>query len=39
MKTMKDYHVLYLKWDVLLSVGFEKFRNNCLKNYGLSLSY
>ena len=36
MKTMKDYHDLYLKCDVLLSVDvFQKFRNNGLKNYGL----
>ena len=36
MKTMKDYHDLYLKWDVLLLADvFEKFRNNSLKNYGL----
>ena len=36
MKTMKDYHDLYLKWDVLLLADvFKKFRNNSLKNYGL----
>ena len=36
MKTMKDYHDLYLKCDVLLLGDmFEKFRNNSLKNYGL----
>ena len=36
MKTMKDYHDLYLKCDVLLLADvFEKFRNNRLKNYGL----
>ena len=35
MKTMKDYHNLYLKCDVLLLfVVLEKFRNNSLKNYG-----
>ena len=35
MKTMKDYHNLYLKWDVLLLADFfEKFRSNCLENYG-----
>ena len=35
MKTMKDYHDLYLKWDVfLLADVFEKFRNNSLKSYG-----
>ena len=34
MKTMKDYHDLSLKCDVLLlTVVFEKFRNNSLKNY------
>ena len=32
---MKDYHDLYLKYDVLLLVDvFEKFRNYGLKNYG-----
>ena len=32
MKTMKSYHNLYLKCDVLLLVHmFEKFRNNTLK--------
>ena len=31
---MKDYHDLYLKYDVfLLAEVFEKFRNNSLKNY------
>ena len=36
MKTMKNYHKLYLKYDVLLPADvFEKFRNNNLKNYGL----
>ena len=40
MKTMKDYHDLYLKRDVLLLADvFEKFRNNSLKNYGLCPSY
>ena len=35
MKTMKDYHDLYLKCDVLLLADFfKKFRNNSLKNYG-----
>ena len=35
MKTMKDYHDLYLKCDVLLLADvFEKFRNSRLKNYG-----
>ena len=36
MKTMKYYHDLYLKCDVLLLVDvFEKFRSNMIKNYGL----
>ena len=36
MKTMKDYHDLYLKCDVLLLADvFEKFRDNCLHNYEL----
>ena len=40
MKTMKDYHDLYLKCDVLLLADvFEKFRNNSLKNYGLCSSH
>ena len=40
MKTMKDYHDLYLRCDVfLLADVFEKFRNDSLKNYGLCLSY
>ena len=40
MKTIKDNHDLYLKYDVLLIVGvFEKFRNNNLKNYGLLPSH
>ena len=31
---MKDYHDLYLKYDVfLLADVFEKFRNNSSKNY------
>ena len=35
MKTMKDYHDLRLKCNVLLLVDvFEKFRDNSLKNYG-----
>ena len=39
MKTIKDYHDLYLKCDVLLLVdAFEKFRTNSLINYGISLS-
>ena len=33
MKTKKDYHNLYLKYDfLLLAEMFEKFRNNSLKN-------
>ena len=33
---MKDYHDFSLKCDVsLLADGFEKFRNNSLKNYRL----
>ena len=40
MKTMKDYHDLYLKCGVLLLTDvFEKFRNNNLKNYGLCPSH
>ena len=40
MKTMKDYHDVYLKCEVLLLADvFEKFRNNSLKNYGLSPSH
>ena len=40
MKTMKDYHDLYLKYDVLsLADVFQKFRNNILKNYELCPSY
>ena len=36
MKTIKDYHNLYLKCDsLLLGDVFEKFRNNSLKNNGL----
>ena len=36
MKTMKDYHDLHLKCDILLLAGvFEKFRNNSLRNNGL----
>ena len=33
LKTMKDYHDLYLKCDItLLANVFEKFRNNSLRN-------
>ena len=40
MKTMKDYHNLYLKCDVsLLADVFEKIRSNSLKNYGLCPSH
>ena len=34
MRTMNDFHDLYLKYDV-----FEKIRNNSLKNYGLCLCH
>ena len=35
-RTMKDYHDLYLKTDVLLITDvFENFRDMCLKNYRL----
>ena len=39
-KTMKNYHDLYLKCDIL-SLGdiFEKFRNNSLANYGICPSH
>ena len=34
MKTMKDYHNLYLKFDVLLLAdAFGKSKRNSLKNY------
>ena len=40
MKTMKDYHNLTLKYDVLLLVDvFKKFRSSSLKNYGLCPSH
>ena len=40
METMKDYHKLYSKCDILLLAHvFEKFRNNSLKNYGLFPSH
>ena len=40
MTTMKDYHDLCLKCDVLLSADvLEKFKKNWLKNYGLCPSH
>ena len=40
MKTLKEYHELYLKCDVLLLVDvFEKSINNSLKNYELCPSH
>ena len=40
MKTMKDYHDLYLKCNVLLlTYVFEKFRTSILKNYGFCPSH
>ena len=40
MKTMKDYHDLYLKYEVLfLADVFLKIKNNSLKNYGLCPSH
>ena len=40
MKTMKDYHKLHLKCEVLLLADvFEKFRNISLKNYRLCPSH
>ena len=34
METIKDYHDLHLKYDILMSAEvFEKFRNNSLQNY------
>ena len=40
METMKDYHNLYLKCNILWSADvFEIFRNNSLKNYGLDPSH
>ena len=39
METLKDYHDLCIKCDVLLLADvFEKFRNNSLKSHGLCLS-
>ena len=40
INSMKDYHDLYLKCNVLLLADvFEKFRNNSLTNYGLCPSH
>ena len=40
MKTMKDYHDLYLERHVLLLANvYENFTNNSLKNYGLYPSH
>ena len=40
MKTIKNYHDLHLKCDVLLLHNvFEKFRNSILKNHGLCSSH
>ena len=39
-KSMKNYHDLYLKCDILLLADvFEKVRTSCIKNYGLCLSH
>ena len=39
-KTMRDYHDLYLKSDVLLLTDvFETFRDVCSTNYGLDLAW
>ena len=40
MKTMKGYHHLCLKFDVVLFADvFEKFRNISIKNYGCCPSH
>ena len=40
MKTMKNYHNLYLKCDaLLLADAFQKFRNRNLNNYGFRPSH
>ena len=39
MKTMKDYHNFYLKFDVLILAIFEKLINNNLKNYNFCPSH
>ena len=39
-RTMRDYHDIYLKTDVLLLADFfEKFRNMCLESYGLDAAH
>ena len=39
-KTLKDYHDLYLKCDVLLLTDFfEKFRTECLESYGVDAAH
>ena len=40
MKTIKDYHSLYFKYDVLLLADvFKEFRNHSLRNYKLCPSH
>ena len=40
MKTIKDYHSLYFKYDVLLLADvFKEFRNHSLRNYELCPSH
>ena len=40
MKTLRDYHDMYLKCEVLsLAYMLEKCRNQSLKNYGLCASH
>ena len=39
METMKDYHDLYLKCDVLLSANSLNNSNNSLNNYGFCPSH